>query len=217
MPTNNAVKHTEINCIGRAPDNYEYLGTVADWFIVILTVILALVAGYAAFKAHQTLKQMRDEADEARESDRNMRTIDAFDKYTQALISLCDKFPNESNADFSAWHRSKAQYFPYLRISDQELAGVVKQIDDLIGGLFEAHTMANSIKKPKIFEYKHLGKEAQVVMDHLPDCALEITSVLAAWHLGDASDEFTAIEMEQLSLRLDELLSDPIGYSEEID
>lgn len=65
VPSDQAVKGTEITCLGTAPDNYEVVGTVADWATVILTLLLVIAAAAAWFVTWSTLKQMRDDGKKA--------------------------------------------------------------------------------------------------------------------------------------------------------
>lgn len=65
VPAGPVVKKTEITCFGTAPDNYEVVGTVADWAIVVLTLLLVIAAAAAWFVTWSTLKQMREDSEKA--------------------------------------------------------------------------------------------------------------------------------------------------------
>lgn len=107
VPSAQAVKGTEITCLGTAPDNYEIFGTVTDWLLVILTAALVLGAFLAWHKAKQTLDQMIDDSNNADE--RLLKDIQSREKheYTQKLHEAMFEYLSAHEELLSASTESK--------------------------------------------------------------------------------------------------------------
>lgn len=215
VPTDDAVKHAEITCIGRAPDNYEYLGTVSDWCVVGLTILLVIGAFLAVRKAHQTLKQMRSDAQESREAERIIRETAAFDEYSKALFDACTSYPNDTDAQHVAWARTWAKYLPYLRIRNVDIARVARKANKHMRHVFIANSIANSSRNPKHYEYKDLDEAGKAVSDNLAPHALLITKVLSKWHTGEITTRKAVHRLAKIGADLKRLADDPVQFDED--
>ena len=107
VPSAQAVKDTEITCYGTAPDNYEVVGTVSDWVLIILTALLVLGAFMAWFKAKQTLNHMIDDSKDA--DDRLLKDIQSREshEYTQKLREAMFEYLSAHEELLSASTQSK--------------------------------------------------------------------------------------------------------------
>lgn len=107
VPSAQAVKGTEITCLGKAPDNYEIFGTFTDWLIVVLTAALVAGAFMAWHKAKQTLDQMIDDSKDA--DDRLVKDIQSREhhEYTQKLREAMFEYLSAHEELLSASTQSK--------------------------------------------------------------------------------------------------------------
>lgn len=212
VPSDDAVKGTVINCVGTAPDNYLVLGDVATWATAVFTLFLVIGAFMAWHKAKQTLDQMKADADDQREADRYREWIRAFEKYSISLGNICATFPNQTQIDQYNYARDFAYYQSFWVQSESAMVAVVSDFDRSFMEVLTAFTPANSERKPKFFEYKHLDKGQRIVQNQLGPLCIDWITQLGQWH--NQHDHIHVVEkkMQLLVVRLGNLVDDPVEF-----